>query len=363
MTNGHNLFIHVHREDEGAGRAHERKHLNGVTVHVRDANGNDVVEAPVSSDRGRIEVYVPPGVVSIVPDEAWQDGAHTLVTPWAAGVIVTVEEGKGLLCEIPYHPRRATLRVVPGMLASASTFATPPPSPLFTLYSGMHVAPEALLRQQSHGEFSNLPVGHWTLVAEFGPAFTPDSITRTFHVADDRDLDLSNWFEFHPVVGTVSADVVSGATPVDGARIVLTDETGRMQYADTKSGSCQFTSVPVGAYAVSLERSPFQDSTGSTWDLVEPGQICNVVLSASSASARVQFAVQPMQRYNIALTDPHGNRHRHALVDIFDMNRQFVAEVALDGDGKGMWLAPDNRKYFFAPKAGRQAPLQPVPQN
>jgi hypothetical protein len=371
MSKGrHNLIIHLHRIDDEADRAHERKNLEKVTVDIVDAFGNPLGDSPYASDsHGRVEAHIAAGTVLVKPG-CPDPNPHSLITPLADGFLVEVESDKEQVCSVHYHPIGAAIKVpipVPPQ-PTPSTFNIAAPSPTFKLYRGTHASPEALHKQGTDGVFSDLAAGYWTLVAEMGPAYTPACIKHTFHVTDRQNPDLTDWFAFAAIVAPVTVQLTSPtgtAGALDGATVTLTNSSTGQSVTQpvSSSGTATFNNVPPGQYTSSLDKNPFTASDGSSWKLANAKQIIpTATVTTPSSPSPVQIpVVQNVLTYDITLTDSHGKSIPRALVEVFTKDHQPIGALVLDDSGKGTWIAPKPDLYYLAfHSGGVRGPLQPA---
>src|SRR5262249_26491452 len=147
-----------------------------------------------------------------------------------------------------------------------------------------------------------------------------------------QKLDLGDCFCFKPCTGRVQVRVVEGecGEAVGGARVQLLHKDGKPA-ADPlpvgASGEVCFDPVPPGKYLVRLEQEKFVFQ-GRKWALSKRGEQYEVHVTTAAATPTLEFRVQrDLPRILIEVSDPGGDRHRRAQVDIFDQAKNLVDSV------------------------------------
>jgi hypothetical protein len=361
----------------------DRKALDGVEVLVfTDARAKTPVrlepQTYCSGKDGPIKFRAQPGYLRIVPEPSQTVGSQVLHTELSKGFLF--EACAGQLYEIPiaYELGRAEVTVSACVVAASGKTSATLPNVTFSLYQGA-TATGAPLEQETttasstEKTFGDLKAGYYTLTAALKnqarqgvrlELVRPTGGAHTVYVCEGQPLDLRGCFCFKPCTGEVTGRVVDAecGDGVEGVQVQLAGQGSPGPTKTRSAGEFAFPDVPPGNYTIQLYEERFGVG-GVKWESAQPGQQFPITVSPWSPTPPVVLQVQrDIPRILIEVTDTGGDRHRHAVVEIYDTFRKRVDTVVVGEDGKLTWIAPCEGTYYVAPKLSHDgAPAQMYP--
>jgi hypothetical protein len=378
------LHIVVFRDENGSGLPHGQKRLAGVKVSIYDEHGR-LLATPTSNACGCIdEPLKATGLLRLLPETTACDGPQQLFTALADGILIQADQGQVSGVDIPYRKGlaelRAAARLIPAGSAGHDTYL---PGVLFSLYKGIAVQHQAYRTATTtawapEAVFGDLVEGTYVLTASLvnleyqGQRLEHDQPSAgtlpPIQLRAAQVMDLRGRFSFKPVTNELTGRVLDADTG-DGVVNAPVSLYGKDRSSPPKQvhtvcgGEFRCPQLAPGTYSVRLGADKF--TAGNVkWAATQAGQQFEVTLTATSRPRPLEFHVRrDVPRILIDVTDPGGNRHRHAVVDIYDASQKLIDSVVVGEDGRLAWVAPAEGRYYVAPQlnpGGAPAKLYPA---